>query len=157
MPRKHPSSVPKKQHIFYSGKKKDHTIKAQLSIDLKTQQILATAFAPGRVHDLTLFKAHLHEVSIMLPCLFDKGYQGVQYHHPQAYLPFKASRGHPLNPEQRAVNRLHAAIRIRVEHVIRRLKRFRILAGRYRNKRRRFALRFNLIAAIHNFEIDLAK
>jgi hypothetical protein len=52
-------------------KKKDHTIKAQLSIDLNTHKILATAFAPGRVHDLTLFKDHLHEVSIMLPCLFD--------------------------------------------------------------------------------------
>jgi hypothetical protein len=92
-----------------------------------------------------------------MPCLFDKGYQGVQHPHPQAYLPFKARRGQPLNPEQRPINRLYAALRIRVEHVIRALKRLHILAGRYRNKRRRFALRFNLIAAIHNFEIHLAK
>jgi hypothetical protein len=48
-------------------------------------------------------------------------------------------------------------MRIRVEHVICALKRLRILAGRYRNKRCRFALSFNLIAAIHNFEIRLAR
>ncbi len=41
-----------------------------------------------------------------------------------------------------------------VEHVIRSLKIFRILSERYRNRRRRFALRFNLIAAIYNFELN---
>jgi hypothetical protein len=37
-----------------------------------------------------------------------------------------------------------------VEHVIRRLKVFRILAGPYRNRRKRLGLRVNLIAAIYN-------
>jgi len=35
----------------------------------------------------------------------------------------------------------------------RKLKIFRILAERYRNRRKRFGLRFNLIAAIVNFEL----
>jgi hypothetical protein len=39
---------------------------------------------------------------------------------------------------------------------IRRLKIFRILSERYRNRRKRFALRFNLIAAIHNLELKSA-
>lgn len=94
---------------------------------------------------------------MLLPCFFDKGYQGVHHYHAKAYVPFKVHRGQPLSQEQRAINRLQAAIRIRVEHVIRSVKRFRILAGRYRNRRRRFGLRFNLIAAIHNFEIRLRK
>jgi hypothetical protein len=33
------------------------------------------------------------------------------------------------------------------------VKRFRILSERYRNRRKRFGLRFNLIAGIHNFEL----
>ncbi len=37
--------------------------------------------------------------------------------------------------------------------VNRRLKIFRILAERYRNRRKRFGLRFNLISAILNFEL----
>lgn len=38
------------------------------------------------------------------------------------------------------------------EHINARLKVFRILAERYRNRRKRFGLRFNLIAAIYNLE-----
>ena len=37
--------------------------------------------------------------------------------------------------------------------VIRVLKRFHILADRYRNRRKRFGLRFNLIASIYNQEL----
>jgi hypothetical protein len=36
------------------------------------------------------------------------------------------------------------------------LKRFKIIADRYRNRRRRFGLRFFLIAAIYNMELKLA-
>jgi hypothetical protein len=38
-------------------------------------------------------------------------------------------------------------------HVNRRMKIFRILAERYRNRRKRYGLRFNLIAAIINLEL----
>ncbi|WP_425288756.1 transposase [Spiroplasma endosymbiont of Acasis viretata] len=44
-------------------------------------------------------------------------------------------------------------IRIKIEHVFAKLKRFKILTLKYRNKIRRFALRFNLIAGIYNFEL----
>jgi hypothetical protein len=45
--------------------------------------------------------------------------------------------------------------RIVIEHIFRKLKVFRILSERYRNRRKRFALRFNLIAAIYNRELNL--
>jgi len=38
------------------------------------------------------------------------------------------------------------------EHVIGALKRFKIIADKYRNRRKRFGLRFNLIAGIYNLE-----
>ncbi len=37
------------------------------------------------------------------------------------------------------------------------LKVFRILAQPYRNRRRRFGLRFNLIAALYNRGLDLSE
>jgi hypothetical protein len=40
--------------------------------------------------------------------------------------------------------------RILIEHIFRRLKVFRILSERYHNRRKRFNLRFSLIAAVHN-------
>ncbi|MBI4854299.1 MAG: IS5/IS1182 family transposase, partial [Acidobacteria bacterium] len=36
-----------------------------------------------------------------------------------------------------------------------RLKVFRILSEHYRNRRKRFNLRFNLIAGIYNYELSL--
>jgi len=39
------------------------------------------------------------------------------------------------------------------EHINRRFKIFRILAERYRNRRRRYGLRCNLIAALYNYEL----
>jgi hypothetical protein len=57
-----------------------------------------------------------------------------------------------LTREQRLENRALSRLRIVIEHVNRRLKIFKILGERYRNRGRRFGLRFNLICAIHNYE-----
>jgi hypothetical protein len=40
------------------------------------------------------------------------------------------------------------------ENIIGGLKRLKIINDRYRNRRKRFGLRFNLIAAIHNMELN---
>ena len=95
----------------------------------------------------------------MLPeqlCLTDKGYQGIAKLHPSSCTPTKKPRRKAkLNKFERQHNCLLAQLRVVAEHVNRRLKIFRILAERYRNRRKRFSLRFNLIAAILNFELAL--
>jgi hypothetical protein len=58
-----------------------------------------------------------------------------------------------LSKADRRHNHALASKRIVVEHVIGRLKRFRIIADRYPNRRRRFSLRFKLIAGIYNYEL----
>jgi transposase len=85
-------------------------------------------------------------------CLGDLGYLGLVHLHANAQTPFRKSKLHPLTPEQKAFNRQLSRQRICIEHVIARLKVFRILSERYRNRRSRFGLRFNLIAAIYNRE-----
>ena len=50
-----------------------------------------------------------------------------------------------LTREQRLENRALSRRRIVIEHINRRLKIFKILSERYRNRGRRFGLRFNLI------------
>ena len=52
-------------------------------------------------------------------------------------------------------NRELARKRVVGEHINRRLKIFKILADRYRNRRKRFGLRFNLIAGLYNYELRL--
>jgi len=60
-----------------------------------------------------------------------------------------------LTKEQKINNHKLSSQRIFVENVIRSLKIFRILSERYRNRRQRFGLRFNLIAAIYNLELAI--
>lgn len=121
--------------------------------DLSREQIMATAFAQGKVHDFALFKASQTVLAEQTACLGDTGYQGLDKQHKNSQTPRKKSKHHPLTREERAANRELARRRIVAEHVIRHLKVFRILSERYRNRRRRFGLRFNLIAALYNLQL----
>ena len=85
--------------------------------------------------------------------LGDAGYQGLQKEHGNSQTPIKKPKGKSLSEEQRRANRQLSRRRILVENVIRHLKIFRIISERYRNRRRRFGLRFNLIAGFYNYEI----
>lgn len=140
------------QRRFYSGKKKRHTLKCQLVIEQATGQIICTFFGQGRQHDFKLFQAsgvHFHPHT---QSLHDKGYQGMQTLHPNCRLPKKKPRNGQLTTEDKAYNRCLARERVVIEQVNRCLKIFKILAERYRNRRRRFGLRCNLIAALYNYE-----
>lgn len=108
------------------------------------------------MHDFQLFKTSRTGIIAEIECLADTGYQGLSKLHANSQTPKKKSKHHPLTPKQKAANRELAKQRILVENVIGRLKVFRILSERYRNRRKRFGLRFNLISAIHNFELDLS-
>jgi len=83
-------------------------------------------------------------------CLADSGYLGLKKRHDNSRLPSKKSKLRPLTAEQKAANRQLSRERFVIEHIIRSVKIFRILAERYRNRRKRFGLRFNLIAALYN-------
>ncbi|MEG3987492.1 transposase family protein [Microcoleus sp. S28C3] len=87
----------------------------------------------------------------------DKGYQGIAKLHANSQIPTKKPKSSNLSQVQRQENRTLASQRIIIEYVNRRLKIFRILSERYRNRRRRFGLRFNLIAGIYNYELSLSE
>jgi hypothetical protein len=122
-------------------------------IHQKTMQIIATAFANGSTHDFRLFKESKTVMAYQVLCLADAGYQGLADLHTNSKTPKKKSKHHLLTIEQKVANRKLARQRIYVEHVIGKVKVFRILSERYRNRRKRFGLRFNLIAALYNFEL----
>jgi transposase len=88
--------------------------------------------------------------------LADAGYQGIAGIHPNSQTPVKKTKLHPLDKEQVHTNRTLSRKRIVIEHIFRKLKVFRILKERYRNRRKRFALRFSLIAAVYNMELKIA-
>lgn len=80
------------------------------------------------------------------------GYLGIKKIHDNIEIPTKSSKLHPLTDEQKQENMVKATARICVEHVNAKLKVFQILTQRYRNRRKRFNLRFNLICGLVNFD-----
>ena len=68
-------------------------------------------------------------------------------------MPKRKTKKNPLTKEDKQNNQHLARERVLNENVIGLLKRFKILADRYRNRRKRFCLRFNLIAGIYNWEL----
>jgi hypothetical protein len=111
------------------------------------------AQAPGPRSDLKLFRESGFHLPSEVWYLADGGYRGLENLHPQTALPVRKPKGGYLSEQDRHNNGRLAKLRIRVENVICWLKRFRILAERYRNRRRRFGLRFRLIAGLYNFEL----
>jgi hypothetical protein len=82
----------------------------------------------------------------------DTGFLGIIKFHANSVLPKKQSKMHPLGKEDKLRNREISSSRVLVEHVIGFIKRFKIVADRYRNRRKRFSLRFNLICGICNYD-----
>jgi hypothetical protein len=96
-------------------------------------------------------KVHIHEkVCVQL----DSGYEGIKVYHSNSSHPHKNTKKHPLTKKQKKENHEISSGRVHIEHAIRELKVFRILSERYRNRRKRFGLRTNLIASIYNYELN---
>lgn len=140
------------QRKFYSGKKKRHTIKSQIVVDKATKQIICVKTSEGKRHDFKLFKDSKLPVKQSTKVETDSGFQGIKQIHKNSEHPTRKPRKGALTDYEKAENRRIAQSRIVNEHAIGFLKRFRILSERYRNRRRRFALRLNLIAAICNMD-----
>ena len=122
-------------------------------VNQTTRAILATDFAIGSQHDFQLFKESRLGLASHILSLADSGYLGISKLHANSQIPAKKSKLHPLTLAQKDSNRRLSKQRILVENIICRLKVFRILSERYRNRRKRFSLRFNLIAALYNLEL----
>jgi hypothetical protein len=86
--------------------------------------------------------------------LADSGYQGLQKLHIKTRTPKKRVKKIPLTLEDRKANSLLASERVLNENIIAMVKRFKIVSDRYRNRRKRFGLRFNLIAGLYNWELN---
>jgi len=117
------------------------------------KKIICTNFCNGKRHDFMLFKesgVHIHPDTRSLT---DRGYQGIQKLHRNSTLPKKRTKKIKLTQEEKKKNRELCSERVLNENVIGVVKRFKIIADRYRNRRKRFGLRFNLIAGIYNFEL----
>ena len=145
---------PVDQKNFYSGKKKCHTQKVQIVADKKSQQVICTCYDFGKTHDFNMFKKSKLPLRKKTKVEVDSAYQGLQEIHPNSRIPKRRKPGGQLTKRDRERNRSIVKSRVINEHVIGRIKRFNIFSLPYRNRRKKFSLRFDLIAAIYNWEMQ---
>ena len=116
--------------------------------DEKDLRILSVSFSHGSVHDFRLFcRSRVHFSKDVL-LIADKGYIGMDKIHGNSLVPRKSTKRHKLTKEDKKYNSIISKRRIYIEHVNRRIKKFRIVSIHYRNKRRKFTLRFLLIWSV---------
>lgn len=122
-------------------------------MDKATDKIICVAHAAGRRHDFRLFKQSGVRLHPACEAIVDTGYMGLHKLHGKTTMPKKRSKKNPLSPDAKRKNRQISKDRVPAENVIARVKRFKIVSDRYRNRRKRFGLRFALIAAAYNRDL----
>lgn len=151
----------KRQRRYYSGKKKQHTLKTGLVINPAGRILAVTGTVGGRTHDQKLFRADdsYRQLPEKANKYGDLGFEGMLKDGiPKARLPVKKRRlggkTLKLTRQEKEFNRKHARIRVKVEHAIARLKKYNILAQTYRSAECRYNRIFRNVAALVNFRLD---
>ena len=119
----------KDQKKYYSGKKKDHTFKNQITV-LPDGKDIADVIAgkPGPKSDINLFRSGQNGFNPNQKFKGDKGYEG----EVSINTPTKKPKKGELTPLELEQNKELASERIFVEHLIRVIKIFRIASERFR-------------------------
>ena len=122
--------------------------------------IICTELFNGKAHDGTIFKTTT-PVNPAILVLGDSGYRGIQKVHANTQLPIRhkediAKLSEEQQAARKATNKKISSRRMKIEHVIGRVKNFKIVAERYRNRLKRLLLRFNLICGIVNYDKSIA-
>jgi hypothetical protein len=99
---------------------------------------------------MSIFRKSGLVISDHISLYADGGYQGIKTFHTKSFTPYKKTKLHKLTKEQKRENKEISKLRIKVENVFRDIKIFRIFENKYRNRRKRCNLRFNLVCGITN-------
>lgn len=140
---------------YYSGKRKDHTIKNQILVNPISKKIVYVSRCyHGRKHDKRIFEED--KIWLKAPpdttILGDGAYTAIDQLSPYIKLaqPFKKPVGGELTESQKETNRVLSSIRVNVEHPFAYMKHFNILRHDFRNRLEKADLVFETIACIYN-------
>jgi hypothetical protein len=128
----HRPTDPEAQQAYYSGKKKCHTVTNLLVINETCHIGFLSHTCAGKAADQSMAEL----AGYTLPpgsCLDqDKGFQGFFLPGITIVQPQKTPRGGELTPPEQATNRRISSMRIRIEHAIGGVKRYRMVKATIR-------------------------
>ena len=96
---------PKKgQKFYYSGKKKQHTLKAQVVADERGSLIMCTNMCNSKQHDFNRFKESRLQFLPTIKVFADSGYQGINKLHKNTEIPKKKTKKTSLSSQDKRNN-----------------------------------------------------
>jgi hypothetical protein len=154
----------RKRKTHYSGKRKKHTVKTQLTVNKQGLIVHKSAHVKGSMHDYALYKRSHPRLPSNVRLGLDLGYLGIKTDFPKlnCVLPFKKKnpgRGKVgvnakvLSDELKAINKVLAKERVVVEHTNSRVKKFRIFGDEFRNRLKSYGIMSDIVCGLVNFRI----
>ena len=145
----------KRRKVFYSGKKKRHTVKTQLMVNNRGFIIHKTRYKKGRRHDYDIYKENHHITHKDVLNVFDLGYLGVEtdFHEQLSSIPNRKKRNRELSQEEKEYNMNHSKKRIVIEHTICRVKKYRIMSDVFRNRLRKYNRISDIVTGLVNYRM----
>jgi len=142
------------QKLYYSGKKKKHTVKNVLLIDEALNIIFLSDTVEGKMHDKKIADATPYPLPPGSQLLQDLGFQAFKLNGVITITPIKKPRGKELTLEQKDSNRELSKRRVRIEHVNSSVKRCRIVKEVIRLLKDGMRdLVMDVCCALHNFRV----
>lgn len=143
----------REQNKHYSGKKKRHELNTTVVTDLAIGQIIVVSqTVPGSIHDFAAYK-QMKPFPESTLVLADSGYQGIAKLHPKSLIPHKKPKQGKLDAISSCCNRALALLRVSAEHIFCKIKAFKILEYRWRNRLARYNRTFRIIAGFVNMDM----
>ena len=143
------------QQAYYSRKKKRHTLKNNVLTNAESKVVFLTPTCQGSIHDKRIADLTGYAPPPGSVLYQDTGFQGFRIPGVKIIQPKKKPKGQDLTPQEKARNRKISSIRIRVEHAIAGIKRFRIVKDTLRNTKKGFAdIVMETCCGLHNFRLN---
>jgi hypothetical protein len=151
-----PAQRPKDNEVqkkYYSGKKKQHTLKKQIIVTPEGETIHLSKTEPGSKSDKKIFdESDPGDMDDSDAFMGDKGYQGIQQDL-YVILPDKKPKGKELSLEQKTRNKRISKVRLVVEHTFGEIKNYQALSQKYRHPRDSHDAVFGIVAGLVNRQI----
>lgn len=143
-----------KQKAYYSGKKKQHTVKNNLITERGGKVMYLSGTYAGKRHDKKIADVEGYRFPPGSKLLQDTGFQGYRPEGVTIIQPKKKPRGGELTSEEKLVNRAISSLRVEVEHQIGGVKRCQILVQKFRNRVTGFVDEvIETACGLHNFRL----
>jgi hypothetical protein len=148
---------PKMQTKNYSGKKKWPRRKNTIMSDNKKKILYISPTKHGKLHDKKQIDKTtlIHSIPSTVGIFVDSGFQWIQHHHQNLFMPKKNSKKQPLTQKEKDENHIISSIRVTIENAICWMKRFKTAGDIFRWRKWQDDTYMMLASWLWNFHLQM--